>query len=147
MCFWVTDAGLNRLRGLPQLRELDLGGTEVTDAGLEHLKGLRQLEKLDLYDTGITDAGLEHLKGLRQLQKLGLSGTEVTDAGLEHLKGLRQLRTLDLRLTKVKGRLDPTERESQGPQFVGLDADAVDGYAVLLGLGQQPEAGGLGELI
>jgi hypothetical protein len=114
---------------------------------LEHLQELRQLEKLDLYDTGITDAGLEHLKGLRQLQELGLSGTEVTDAGLEHLKGLRQLRTLDLSFTKVKGPLDPTERESHGPQFVGLDADPVDVYAVPLGLSQQPEGGGLEELI
>ena len=43
--------------------------------------------------------------------------------------------------------LDPTERKSHGPQFVGLDADPVDGYAVPLGLGQQPEASGLGELI
>jgi Leucine-rich repeat (LRR) protein len=88
---------------------------------------LRQLQKLDLYDTGITDAGLEHLKGLRQLQELNLSGTAVTDAGLEHLKGLKQLRMLDLSFTKVKGLLEPTERESHGPQFVGLDADPVDG--------------------
>jgi hypothetical protein len=125
LCFWVTDAGLEHLRGLPRLRELDLGGTKVTDAGLEHLKELRQLEKLDLYDTGITDAGLEHLKGLQQLQELGLSGTEVSDAGLEHLKGLRLLRTLDLSFTNVTGPLDPTERESHGPQLVGLDMDLV----------------------
>lgn len=98
MCFWATGAGLNHVRGLPRLRELDLGGTHVTDAGLEHLKGLRQL------------------------QWLAPRGTEVTDAGLEHLKGLRQLRTLDLSFTRVKGPLDPTEWESQGPRFVGLDA-------------------------
>jgi len=60
---------------------------------------------------------------------------------------LRQLRTLDVSFAKVKGLLDPIERESQGPQLVGLDADPVDGYALPLGLGQQPEAGGLGELI
>jgi hypothetical protein len=147
LCFWVTDAGLKHLTGLPRLRDLDLGGTKVTDLGLKCLAGLRQLEKLDLYDTAVTDAGLEHLKGLRQLQELDLSGTAVTDAGLEHLKGLRQLRTLDLSFTKAKGPLGPTERESHGPQFVGLDADPVDGHAVPLGLGQQPEAGGLGELI
>jgi hypothetical protein len=60
---------------------------------------------------------------------------------------MRQIRTLDLSITKVKDLSDPTERESHGPQFVGLDADPVDGYAVPLGFGQQPEAGGLGELI
>jgi len=74
-------------------------------------------------------------------EKLYISHTEVTDAGLEHLKGLRQLQTLDLSFAKVKGLLDPTERESHGPQCVGLDADPVDGYAVPLGLGQQPEGG------
>ena len=95
----------------------------------------------------LDDAALECLKGLPQLRKLDLSHTEVTDAGLEHLKGLRQLRTLDLSFTKIKWLLDPTERKSHGPQFVGLDADPVDGYAAGLGLGQQPEASGLGELI
>jgi hypothetical protein len=54
---------------------------------------------------------------------------------------------LDLSCTKVKGLLDPTERELHGPQFVGLDADPVDGHAVPLGLGQQSESDGLGELI
>ena len=91
--------------------------------------------------------GIERLKGLRQLEKLDLCDTGITDASLEHLKGLRQLRTLDFSFTKVKGLLDPIERESQGPQFVGRDADPVEGYAVSLGLGQQSEAGGLGELI
>ncbi len=113
MCLWATGTGLKHPRGLPQLRELDLGNTKVTDAGLEHLKGLWQL------------------------QELRLSGTEVTDAGLEHLKGLRQLRTLDLTSTKVKGPLDPAEWKSQGPLFVGLDADSVDGHAAGLGLGYE----------
>ena len=142
----VTDAGLERLQALRQLQELGLSGTQVTDAGLRHLRGLPELEELCLWATGaglkhlrglprlreldlggtqVTDAGLEHLKGLRQLQALGLSGTDVTNAGLEHLKGLEQLRTLDISLTRVKGPLDPAEWASQGPQFVGLDADPV----------------------
>ena len=60
---------------------------------------------------------------------------------------MRQLRTLDLSFTKVKGLREPVERESHGPLFVDLDADPVDGYAAGLGLGQQSEASGLGELI
>ena len=35
--------GLEHLKGLNQLRELDLGRTRVTDAGLRHLKGLNRL--------------------------------------------------------------------------------------------------------
>ena len=54
-----------------------LVGTDVTDAGLEQLKDLTQLRWLDLGGTRITDVGLEHLKGLTQLEVLSLDGTEV----------------------------------------------------------------------
>ena len=121
----VTDAGLECLKGLNQLRELDLrhtqvagagleyiiandqlqelkfDGTPVTDAGLEHLKGLKNLQTLSLRDTQVTDAGLAHLKGLTRLRVLSLSGTAITDAGLEHLTGLTQLQELQLDGTKV----------------------------------------------
>ena len=43
---------------------MNLSGTKVTDAGLEHLKGLTQLQELDLTDTKVTGEGLEHLKEL-----------------------------------------------------------------------------------
>jgi Leucine-rich repeat (LRR) protein len=49
-------AGLEHLKGLTQLRELSLNGTQVTDAGLEHLKGLSELETLSLDDKRVTDA-------------------------------------------------------------------------------------------
>jgi hypothetical protein len=60
--------------------------TKVTDAGLEHLKGLNQLRKLYLSHTQVTDAGLEHLKGLNQLKELSLGGTKVTDQGVKALQ-------------------------------------------------------------
>jgi hypothetical protein len=59
----VTDAGLERLKGLARLRWLDLERTRVTDAGLECLKGLTQLRRLDLWDTQVTEAGVEGLQG------------------------------------------------------------------------------------
>ena len=92
----VTDAGLERLKGLTQLQELYLDGTQVTDAGLERLKGLTQLQELYLDGTKVTGVGLEYLKGLAQLKTLGLYGAPVTDAGLQHLKGLGQLQALGL---------------------------------------------------
>jgi Leucine-rich repeat (LRR) protein len=97
----VTDAGLEHLKGLGQLRQLEFRSTQVTDAGLEHLQGLKQLQWLALDETKVTDAGLEHLQGLGQLRELQLNGTQVTDAGLEHLKGLGQLQTLRLTGTHV----------------------------------------------
>jgi hypothetical protein len=57
-------------------------GAQVTDAGLANLRGLTQLKFLDLGSTRGTDAGLEHLQGLTQLDWLWLDGTQVTDAGL-----------------------------------------------------------------
>ena len=93
------------------------GGLKVVDAGLERLKGLPQLKYLGLHGTKVSDAGLEHLKGLTQLRLLDLDGTQVSDAGLEHLKGLTQLRNLRLDGTRVERRragtpqgIDPTPR-------------------------------------
>ncbi len=97
----VTDAMLEDIGGLAQLRALSLGYTTVDDIGLKHLKGLVQLQSLFLNGTAVSDAGLEHLKGLVQLPSLFLHGTEVTDAGLEHLKGLNRLEVLDLINTAV----------------------------------------------
>ena len=97
----VSDAGLERFKGLPRLQTLDLYGTEVSDAGLQYLKGLTRLKSLDLNSTKVSDAGLEHLKGLTQLQVLDLSSTNVSDTGLEHLKRLTQLQRLYLMYAKV----------------------------------------------
>lgn len=97
----VTDAGLNNLKGLRQLRVLNLGSTRVTDAGMVHLKGLTKLQSLSLDQTEVTDAGLEHLQGLTQLDFLVLDDTQVTDGGLEQLAGLTQLKELSLNHTRV----------------------------------------------
>jgi hypothetical protein len=97
----VTDAGLERLKGLTQLQMLTLEGPQITDGGLENLEGMSQLESLCLSDTKVTDAGLKHLRVLTKLQTLYLKGTLVTDAGLEHLEGLTQLPRLWLNRTRV----------------------------------------------
>ncbi len=55
--------------------------------GLEHLRGLTQLKDLNLNGMRvITDVGLEHLEGLTQLQELGIIGTRVTDEGVKKLR-------------------------------------------------------------
>ncbi len=87
----VTDAALERLKGLPQLTDLNLQNAQVTDSRLEHLKGFSL----------VTDAGLENLKGLSQLRVLSLGFTEIGDAGLEHLKDLTQLQDVWLDYTQV----------------------------------------------
>ena len=65
---------------------LDLNSTKVTDAGLEHLKGLTNLKHLGLNHTQIGDTGLGHLKGMTKLDTLILSNTKVTAQGIADLK-------------------------------------------------------------
>ncbi len=93
----VTDAGLVRLQGLPGLTRLFLGGSKgVTDAGMVHLRGMVSLQILGIDRTEMTDAGLAHLKGLTGVTTLWASNTKVTAAGLSHLEGMKGLRELDL---------------------------------------------------
>ena len=56
----------------------------VGDAGLGHLKGLTDLRMLNLGQSQIGDAGLAHLKGMAELQTLIIDRTKVSDAGLAH---------------------------------------------------------------
>ena len=42
----VSDETIDRLKELPQLESLTLGGQRIGDASVEHLEGLRRLEEL-----------------------------------------------------------------------------------------------------
>src|ERR1700737_1415228 len=52
---------------LTPLKKLFFSDTQLTDAGLEKLKGLTALQSLGLSHTKVTDVGLEKLKGLTAL--------------------------------------------------------------------------------
>ncbi len=82
----VTDANLDRIKGLTTLTRLHLEKTKITDKGLADLKSLVNLEYLNLYGTAITDAGLPNLEGMKHLKHLYLWQTKVTDAGVAKLK-------------------------------------------------------------
>jgi hypothetical protein len=74
----VTDQTLNYLRGMDQLRELDLNDTQVTDEALPLVAGLPRLEELRLARTKISDEGFrKHLSDKESLLKLDLTGTKV----------------------------------------------------------------------
>jgi hypothetical protein len=67
--------------------EIDLAHRErVGNSMLSRLKGLREIRALNLSRVQVSDAGLEHLKGLRSLRRLNLAGTQVTPAGLRALQ-------------------------------------------------------------
>jgi hypothetical protein len=96
----VTDAGLEHLNELRQLRDLVLFNDGLTSAGFEHIAELTWLEHLSLRGTHTGDAELERLRPMAKLRHLGLEETKVTDAGLRHLEGLTSLE--DLRLDKTQ---------------------------------------------
>ena len=78
----VTDASLEELASLNELRCSNLMSTQITDAGLKELATLQKLQSLNLAFTPVTDAGLQELASLKELHSLNLWHTQVTDAGM-----------------------------------------------------------------
>jgi len=64
----ISDRYLRKWFGGGPVMEVRLGRS-ITDTGLEHLKGLTNLKRLQLGHTQITDAGLENLKDATNLEK------------------------------------------------------------------------------
>lgn len=89
------------LKDIPNLVELNLGGTNFTDANAVHLKPLTNLARLSLHNTKITDAALPNLQGMSKLQSLNLYGTAVTDQGLAALTPLKSLKRIYVWQSKV----------------------------------------------
>ncbi|MBI3824345.1 MAG: DUF4274 domain-containing protein, partial [Planctomycetes bacterium] len=79
----MTDKGLVNLAQVPMIEELSLHGCgKITDAGLEHVGKLKQLRHLDLGATKIGDAGLAYLSEMTNLEHLELYYyTKITNAG------------------------------------------------------------------
>jgi hypothetical protein len=57
-----------------------------SDAALEYVRDLPQLRRLHLFSSGITNAGLERLEQLPQLETLYLEKTQVTEQGARKLQ-------------------------------------------------------------
>jgi Leucine-rich repeat (LRR) protein len=99
---WANDADVERLTEVKTLKRLDLSLTYVSDRGLERVRRLEQLEDLNLYAAEfITDAALAFLRGHRQLKTLNLRGTDVTDTSLAYIAALPNLKALDISFTQI----------------------------------------------
>ncbi len=117
-----SEADLDRLASLAELRRLIFASSAVTDDVLARLKGLTKLETLELNDSSITDAALASLLGMRQLTRLDLDSTPITDAGLKEIAKLKSLNDLSL-LTEAErsGRVQRTHPS------LSLNQNAHDG--------------------
>ncbi len=81
-------------------------GPQLTDLGLEQIKKLTKLENLDLHNSQITDKGLAQLKGLKGLRCLDVSGAKVTATGTQDL--VRELPKLKIILERERGGQTPS---------------------------------------
>ena len=59
----ISDAGAEHLRGMPRLRYIHLGSSQVGDRGLAALATIPNLDGLSMQRNKITDAGLASLAG------------------------------------------------------------------------------------
>ncbi len=91
-----SEADLDRLASLGELRSLTFASSAVTDDVLARLKGLTKLESLGLEGATITDAGLASLLDMSHLTNLDLESTSITDAGLKEIAKLKSLNDLSL---------------------------------------------------
>ena len=73
----------------PTLRHLDLCAQGITDAGVRRLAGLPNLQTLWLSQTRITDASVDTLAGIGTLRELALGGTRMTAEGKLRLAAAR----------------------------------------------------------
>jgi hypothetical protein len=86
----MTDAGIFRLSGLPDLKNLGICDSTCSDAGLASLVRFDELIELSLEnDKHIMDAGLLHLLKLPKLKVLILRGTNLTDGAIRKFQAAK----------------------------------------------------------
>lgn len=96
-CRGIANSALWSITGMTSLMELDLSRcSKVTDAGIEHLLSIPNLKKLCISETGVTANAVMRLSSLKKLSFLDLGGLPVTDQALHSLQVMTELEYLDL---------------------------------------------------
>lgn len=90
-----TNRSLKALEGL-RILSVSVEAVNVTNAALQHLAKVDDLRELRLWSPGVTDDGLAQLGDLSALELLDLEGTNVTGEGLADLSGVDTLTHLTL---------------------------------------------------
>lgn len=97
----ITNAAVNALQPLAELRRLSLSNTGVTDEGLQNLRNFARLEFVRLDSTRVGDKGMAHLAAIPNLRELSLWRVVVTDNGVAHLQNASRLEHISLDGTPV----------------------------------------------
>lgn len=74
-----TAAGLKTLAGLPKLRQLRIGGSQIDDAAIQELSHWPALSSLHLIQPAITGASLETLSSMNELSSLYIDECPLPD--------------------------------------------------------------------
>lgn len=130
-----TEKGFAALKGLPHLRSLIIGKSDMTPARAEAVGECKQLRLLYLGEAGLNDAELAGLKTLTLLESLDISGnTQITDKGMETVKTLERLQSLSIAKTGVtnQGLMELKVLDGLRSLYVGgskITGDAADKFA------------------
>jgi hypothetical protein len=145
------DSWLERLKGLPHLRSLNLENTDVKGPGLVFVGTLSTLESLNLTLCPVTDEPLAPIGELTRLKVMGLASTRVTGTGFRSLQNLKSLENLNLHCAPVNdaglewiGKMSSLLRlEIVHTQFTDAGAGALAGLVNLerLQLGSRKATG------
>ena len=95
-CDQLTDAAMTSVAKCTNLRELNIGATNIGDDGIVALQGVGGLRRLILANTSVTDAGVAEVGKFASLEELDLSSTAISDEGVDSLHRLSALRSLNL---------------------------------------------------
>jgi internalin A len=81
-----TDASMEQLAKLVNLRLLYIHDTAITDIGARQLSNFHKLRSLTVFSSIINDDGYTSIEGLHDLELLRLGAQELTPAVLDHVK-------------------------------------------------------------
>ena len=102
--FELTDAGIERLGVLTDLKTLEILGERLAGTGFAALGGLLRLKLLLVDSPKLNDEGLGAIATLTGLTDLSIVRSEfLTAAGLSHLAALVNLESLTFLVTNVDG--------------------------------------------
>jgi Leucine-rich repeat (LRR) protein len=96
----INGDGLKYLRGLTKLRSISLlSNKNLTDEAVGHLKACAGLRALDLRYTGLMRGRVKHLLEMKRLQELHLAS--LADADVKQLVALMELEILSVEFSSV----------------------------------------------
>lgn len=86
-----SDALVNQLAGMAEVRSLTFWETDLSDKGLRIIASLPRLEKLTVNGGSVGDAGLESLSQNQSLRKLHFVNLNLSNEGLAVLQSIPNL--------------------------------------------------------